>query len=256
MLNPGIAKENIDDKGIVLDLLAKLGDGTMIDLEMQVERRKGFRKRALFYLSRGFTSQLERGQAYFSLRPAALIVLCYEETTSARLHSVYKFLEIHDHRPFSDDLAIHLIELAKLDRMTAKEEADEEALIRWAKFFAASTDEELEAATKGDKTMEKAMDFLEKLSAKPDVRLQAERREMAHLMYRMELTETREEALAEGEQKGQAKGKRDVLLMVLEKNGTLTDEQRQRVETCSDLERLDEWIRRAVDGEKTENILG
>ena len=101
--------------------------------------------------------------------------------------------------------------------------------------------------------MEKAMDYLEKLSAKADVRLLAERREMAHLMYQMELNLAREE----GEAKGIVQGKRDVLLMLLEKNGsTLTDEHRRVAASCDDLTRLDQWLRRAIAGERIEDILG
>jgi predicted transposase/invertase (TIGR01784 family) len=274
VLNPGIAKENIDDKGIVLDLLMLLADGTTADLEMQVRKRTGFRRRALYYLARAYTSQLVRGQEYIALRPAVLIAfLCYEETTAQRLHSVFEFREIHDQRAFSKDLSLHLIELPKLEQMTPKEEKAETDLVRWAKFFTASTDEELEATAKGDMMMEKTMDFLEKLSAKADVRLLAERREMAQLMYRMELTMARDEAMAEGEAKGKAEGeakgeakgeargivqgKRDVLLMLLEKDGrALSDKQRQVIASCEDLPRLDHWLRRAVDGAPPEDIFG
>ena len=47
--------------------------------------------------------------------------------------------------------------------------------------------------------MEKAMDYLEKLSSQADVRLLAERREMAQLMYKMELNLVREAGETEGE---------------------------------------------------------
>jgi predicted transposase/invertase (TIGR01784 family) len=257
VLNPGVHKENVDDKGIVLDLLVRLDDGTVTDLEMQVRKHPGFRQRALYYLARAYTSQLVRGQDYTRLRPAVLIAfLCYEETAALRLHSVYEFREIHNQQPFSQDLSLHLIELPKLDRMTPGEAAAETELVRWAKFLTAATDEEREAAAQGDEMMEKTMDYLEKLSAKADVRLLAERREMAHLMYQMELTLARDEGKAEGEAKGIVQGKRDVLLMLLGREGyTLTDGHRRLVTSCDDPARLDEWLRRAIAGERPEEIL-
>jgi predicted transposase/invertase (TIGR01784 family) len=240
VLNPGIDKENIDDKGIVLDLLVRLADGTVTDLEMQVQRHRAFRQRALYYWARSFTSQLERGQSYVKLRPAVLIVfLCYEETESERLHSVYKVLETHDHEPFSEDLAIHFVELPNLGRMTQDEKDAEAELINWARFFAARTDEELAEAAKKDKMVEKTMDYLEKLSEKADVRLLAERREMAHQMYRMELTLAREEGLVQG--------KRDDLLRVLDRRGIeLTETQQAKITSCSDLSLLEQWFDQAL----------
>ena len=47
-------------------------------------------------------------------------------------------------------------------------------MVRRARFFTAATDEELEAAAEGDQIVEKSMDYLEKLSAKADVRLLAD----------------------------------------------------------------------------------
>jgi hypothetical protein len=53
---------------------------------------------------------------------------------------------------------MHLIELPKLESMSDDERAKEGALIKWASFFTARTDEALAAACQGDNTMEKAKD--------------------------------------------------------------------------------------------------
>jgi len=256
VINPEIAKDNIDDKGIVLDLLVMSDDGTAIDLEMQVRKLLGFRRRALYYLARSYSSQLARGQDYLTLRPAVLIAfLCYEETSAQRLHSIFEFQEIHDQRTFSKDLSLHLIELPKLKHLTTKEQEQEAALVRWAQFFAAATDEDLEAAAQGDQMMEKAMDYLEKLSSQADVRLLAERREMAQLMYKMELNLAREAGQAEGKAEGKTEGraegfvqgKRDALFRLLERRAiNLTDEQRQEIESCTITTLLDRWFDQAL----------
>ena len=97
VLNPEIAKEAIGDKGVVLDLLARLADGTEVDVEMQVDRRAGFRKRLLCYWAKSFVRQLGRGQPYTALRPMVLVVfLCHEDTAAERLHSEFRLLETHD----------------------------------------------------------------------------------------------------------------------------------------------------------------
>jgi predicted transposase/invertase (TIGR01784 family) len=244
----------VDDKGSVLDLLVRLADGTVADVEMQVERRSGFRKRALYYWARAFTSQLVRGQEYVRLRPAVLVVfLCYEETAATRLHSEFRVLETHDHQLFSEELGLHLIELPKLGRMTEEEQTAERNLVRWAKFFTARTDEQFIEAAQEDKMVEKVLDYLERLSAKADVRLLAERREMAQLMYRMEQTENRLEA----EAKGKAEGKVLSVLTILDVRGIAVPEGvRQRLLACQDSERLDEWLRRSVTAATLDDILG
>ena len=256
VLNPGVDKETIDDKGIVLDLLVRLADGTMTNLEMQVQRRRGFRQRALYYWARSFTSQLERGQAYVKLRPAVLIVfLCYEETETNRLHSVFKVMETHDHMLLSEDLGIHFVELPNLELMSQDEKNAEGELMNWARFFAARSDEDLEAAAKRDTMVEKAMDYLEKLSEKADVRLLAERREMAHKMYKMELSLTREEGRDEGRDEGLVQGKRDALLRLLERRGIeLTEAHRENIRTCSDQSLLDQWFDQALAATSVEDL--
>ncbi|GAA1261166.1 hypothetical protein GCM10009677_10770 [Sphaerisporangium rubeum] len=60
-----------------------------------------------------------------------------------------------------------------------------------------------------------------------------------------------DEGEAKGEAKGKAKGKTtgkaEAVLIFLETRGiTVTDEQRDRVLACTDMDRLDEWIRQAA----------
>jgi predicted transposase YdaD len=116
-------------------------------------------------------------------------------------------------------------------------------------------------AAQEDKMVEKVLDYLERLSAKADVRLLAERREMAQLMYRMEQTENRLEAeakgRAEGEAKGKAEGKVLSVLTILDVRGiAVPEEVRQRLLACQDSERLDEWLRRSVTAATLDDLLG
>lgn len=78
--------------------------------------------------------------------------------------------------------------------------------------------------------------------------------ESCEFLRRVELTEARKEGKAEGEAIGEervkAEGKRDVLFMLLERAGReLTPEQRELIESCDDLARLDQWIESALAGD-------
>ena len=163
--------------------------------------------------------------------------LCYEESEEERLHSDFGVLDTRTHTRFSDDLTIHLIELPKLGRMEPQETDEEAKLIPWAKFFTASSDEQFKEAAQGDQKVEKAMDYLEQLSAKADVRLLAERREMAWQMCEME----QEMARLKGKAEGIVEGKRDDLLRVLHRRGIgLTEVQRTKIDSCAEIPLLEQ----------------
>jgi predicted transposase/invertase (TIGR01784 family) len=195
VLNPAIGGVEVDDKGIALDLLLEFDDGTQLDLEMQARREGGFRDRALFYWAKLFSGQLERGEPYAKLRPAiSILFLDYRELPGDRLHSIFHVLEAHDHSRFSEAFEMHVIELPKLDRSPlASGRTSEEALLRWSWFFT-DTNEANDPAM-SDPAIQKARAVLERLSADPEVRLLAQRRELAQQAHRLELSAVRDEAL-------------------------------------------------------------
>jgi predicted transposase/invertase (TIGR01784 family) len=229
VLDPEVPKEAVADKGIVLDIKLQLADGTLVDVEMQVERRPAFRRRALYYWARMFGAQLNRGDTYRALRPAVLVVfLDYEELAGDRLHSTFKVMEKADHTLFSDMLELHLIELPKLGRIDPQEQENEPSLVKWARFLAADDDEELSTAVQGDESMEKAKSYLDMLSAKPEVRKLAEIRELAYKTYQLEIHAAKDEGREEGREEGQ----RELLLKLVEQRfGPLSSEHCQHLES-------------------------
>ncbi len=71
----------------------------------------------------------------------------------------------------------------------------------------------------------------------------------------------REEGRAEGREEGREEGRaaeaaNSVLLFLDARGLTVSDEVRQRVEACTDLETLRTWIRRAGEVERAEDIFG
>jgi predicted transposase/invertase (TIGR01784 family) len=205
VLDPHVPKEDIQDKGIVLDLRVKLQDGTLLDLEMQSDKEPAFRNRAVLYWARLFNAQIERGEDYGVLRPAVLVLfLGYDETRSQRLHSVVRLLEVHDHKVFSDVLQVHLVELPNVGRTP---DAGDEKLAGWARFFAAATDQELEEIAMTDPMIAKAKGELERLSADPEARERARWRELSQYAYRMNLSAAKEEGREVGREEGREVGR-------------------------------------------------
>lgn len=61
--------------------------------------------------------------------------------------------------------------------------------------------------------------------------------------------------IAKGRAEGRAEGRVDALLAVLEARGLHpSDEERARIEECSDLEQLQHWIQRSINATTVEDI--
>ncbi|MBI2376264.1 MAG: Rpn family recombination-promoting nuclease/putative transposase, partial [Deltaproteobacteria bacterium] len=169
--NPEVTRRAVQDKGIVLDLLVELEDGTMFDVEMQAQKRPGFRNRALYYWARIFAQVLPVGESYVALVPViSVLFLDYEEFSRARMHSTFQILEVHDHERFSDRLEIHVIELPKLAKLTDLERNAERDLVDWSRFLRANSDEEIREVCMHNPAIKKANQALEALSARPKAR--------------------------------------------------------------------------------------
>lgn len=227
VLNPGIGPEAIEDKGVALDLLVRFVDGTSVNAEMQTRHMTPFRERLLYYWARLFGQQLSAGDHYTALRPTISIAfLAYREPNNPRFHSVFQILERSDHAPYTDALAIHLVQLPRLSELSDTERRDAGALLSWGRLFAARTPEELSEAAMKDPAVSKARDILQRLSADPEARRLAEARELAQITRRLEDTALREEAEAVGEERGIRLG---------EERGVRLGEERARREAVRDL---------------------
>ncbi|MFH8451115.1 hypothetical protein ACH4CD_17925 [Streptomyces fungicidicus] len=70
-------------------------------------------------------------------------------------------------------------------------------------------------------------------------------------LFEEKYLEGKAEGKAEGEAKGEAKG----ILRVLEVRGIpLTDDVRQRIASCTDLDRLNDWLDRSGTVERVEDL--
>ena len=130
VLNPELEREDVEDKGIVLDVRVVLADGRQIDVEMQSQPRPSRRERALYYWARMYGAELGRGDDYRKLRPAVVIwIVSFNELEGARFHSTFRIREDHDGELFSPQFELHVIGLLKLKLALSRNEEPE--LARW-----------------------------------------------------------------------------------------------------------------------------
>ncbi len=201
VLNPEVTKETVQDKGTVLDILAKLEDGQQVNLEIQTTAQGWSMSRGVFYSSRVFVSQLRKGDGYHELKPVVgIFILDFKTLPAERYHSKFELLEVHDHTRLTDDLTLHVLELPKLPREPPAVNAS--GVLKWGKFLAAESDEELEQLAMTDPELREGKTALDELSRDPAAQRLAEERRLAAWNFRRAVAEAREQGVERGRQEG------------------------------------------------------
>ena len=256
VLNPGISRQNINDKEITLDLLVQLDNGTQVHIEMQSDSRPGFSVRIIFYWARAFVNQLHRGEAYTKLKPVVSIVFTGYRVFRDMpcLHSTFHILEVKRHVRLTNVFELHLVELPKIEQQDSFSEVRPE-VARWARFLGAKTDEERRKVSQEDPMVREAYEWLVELSSSEDVQRYAREREEnlklneieRRLMRAEARAEGRVEGRVEGEETGTKKGKREAIQRILSlRSIELTPSDHDALMACHDITTLDKLLERAV----------
>ena len=118
LLNPFNDKETLDDKLSILDIKARDRSGRQFNIEMQLLVYGNFRQRVLYYWARLHQGQLRKGMDYIELRPTTTI--CFVDAPlfpdQEKYHLVFELWEREQAIIWSDQLAIHVLELPKFTR--------------------------------------------------------------------------------------------------------------------------------------------
>jgi predicted transposase/invertase (TIGR01784 family) len=181
ILNPNIEATELTGKYIILDVLARDGEGNCYNIEVQVRRYGAWHKRGLFYLARTLGSQLGAGEDYQELRATVGLHLLdfdlFMESAAEREQAVWRF-EMRDERQpkisLGNVLQMNLIELNKADRLGLPEGP----LRAWITFFK-HWQEELTMANVAHEPVKRAMSRIRELSADEETRRLAFVRERA-----------------------------------------------------------------------------
>ncbi|HVA44812.1 MAG TPA: Rpn family recombination-promoting nuclease/putative transposase [Pirellulales bacterium] len=216
LLNPFNDKEDLDDKLSILDIKARDESGRQFNIEMQMLAFGAFRQRALYYWARLHQAQLQEGKKYRDLRPT--IAICFLDTPLfpdlSDHHLIFELRERHHHTLFTDQLAMHILELPKFDKAIDELTTP---LDRWLFFLRHAEELDLDR-------LPAALDFAEIRLAVGDLmmitqtelereryesRLKAQRDFYAALEDATEkgLSEGREKGIAEGREQGRQEGR-------------------------------------------------
>ena len=213
-------RDYADEKLSILDVKVLLADGTRMDLEMQVAYFGSWDKRVLFYLSKLYTEQIQKGDDYEKLKKCihvgVLDFIRFPE--SEECYHKINLCNCKSGEIYTDLLELHILELPKLPKVRAKLEqgemvSDDEMVLQWMEFFSCKTQEDFETMAKQDEYMEEAVNTLFKLSADEQKRVDYEAREKAIRDDRAKLDWATKVGFDEGLAKGLAEGKTEGLAM-------------------------------------------
>lgn len=120
-------------KVTIVDVKAKAQNGKDYIVEMQVAEVDGFDKRVLYYASKSYSSQIERGDLYEKLNPTFFIgILNFEITQNQDYISRHKIVDIQTGENLISDIEFNFIELPKFNK---KETALTTIIDQWVYFI-------------------------------------------------------------------------------------------------------------------------
>ncbi len=104
-------------KVTIVDIKAKDQNNKNYIVEMQVADVDGFDKRVLYYASKSYSSQIERGDLYEKLNPTFFIgILDFEITQNPDYISRHKIIDIETGENLISDIEFNFIELPKFNK--------------------------------------------------------------------------------------------------------------------------------------------
>ena len=215
--------------------------------------RAALRSRLVYYATRDHSNQLSPGDGYEKLTRTVGLVWLVEPIPELpqRLHTIYELRERHTHELFSDQLAIHVLQLSALSSTAPTGYPVDARVERWARFFAARTDADYEQLASEDPIMAIAKQALDQLSQDPAAHRLARERADAIKLYEFELAACRAEGRAEGHAEGESK----LLLKQLTlRFGPLSEATFARVRSAP-VEQLESWAERILSASTLDDVL-
>ena len=210
IINPNLPPQVEGLKDTYLDVKAKLKDGTLVIIEMQVLNVQSFGKRVLYNAAKTYAFQLQKGEGYRMLKPViALTITDFEMfPSSAELISRFVYKEVKSNLIYPEnEVDLVFVELPKF----SKEEQQLETLTdKWIYFMKYAR-----SLTVVPETMDsipeihKAFDIANQAKLSRDEVEDLERREQFIYDQQGAIIKAAQEAREEGRQEGKEEGKEE-----------------------------------------------
>jgi len=218
-----ISPDNAEGKESQLDILGSSSDGTVVNVEVQINPLKSMGERSLFYWSRLY-NQLRKGKPYGKLpRTVCINLLAFnlftEDALAADWHSC--FAVVNKKRPehlLTEDLEIHFLELPKWERLRRR--TDEfTAMDKWLAYFSRSTSpEQMEELAMSETIIQDALQAEQRFMQDPNLVTAYDQAEKARLDRLAREEYLLDQGRKEGLDEGRKEGHRDIAFTLLGMN--------------------------------------
>ena len=112
--NRELSSTREDGKSAYLDIVAKMADGSQVEVEVQVRNRGDYLQRSVFYLSNLHSSQLKSGEQYQDLkRTISIHILAFSLFDGERFRRAFSLCDEETGDKLCDDLRLLYIEVPK-----------------------------------------------------------------------------------------------------------------------------------------------
>lgn len=203
-----------EGKAPELDIVAKLNDGSIINIEVQIAKQNFFSKRALFYWARLYAYQLPKGHHYSELKQTISInILNFNHLPFKEYHNSYHVSNDRTHEYLNDDLEMHFIELKKFKISDIKNLRKADS---WIAYFSPEcTDKEREVIAMTNPAIKEALNYEMIFSQDEIKRREYELQEKAIRDYNATIFYNRKEARKEGIKIGKQEEKYNIAKQML-----------------------------------------
>jgi len=219
LLDKELAKDEVTDKTGILDVKLRIKDGTTIDIEIQNSWSCEFIPRTLFYWAKMYIEGFKEGEPYTNLTRCITINLISQGfKLNSEIHSVYSILEQETHKPLTNLLEVHFLNLSAAQEIDIQKIPTEkqQKLINWLRFIATDNREERTMIATTSPILQMLNEKIDVLSLNPEERklyesrmkLKSDIATISEVQFKSGL----ELGLAEGEARGEARGSRQAKL--------------------------------------------
>jgi predicted transposase/invertase (TIGR01784 family) len=205
ILNPYIDKSALDDKLSILDIKAKMQNGELVNIEVQIANKYDIEKKSLFYWGKTYVGQLQTGNKYKELKKTICInILNFNFIAIEEFHTEFHIREDKSNIKLTDDLEIHFIEMNKFEKTELRKD---DKLTEWLLFLKDPGNKEMEVIMEKEEKIKKAMTVLDYISQTKQERMLYEDRQRALITYNSNIDGAREEGILKGRLEGKLEGK-------------------------------------------------
>jgi predicted transposase/invertase (TIGR01784 family) len=168
--NKELPAEIVGGKSGKLDVLAKLPNGSKVNIEVQIKNQYNIEKRSLYYWSRKYAWNFQSGNDYLDLVPViAINIVDFGLFPVDDFHTSFHLWEDqHKNLMLSDVCEIHYLDMVKFRKIM--EYSLDNPLHRWLVYFNEHSPAELvEEVVKMDTAIQLAQDKMEMIARDPEL---------------------------------------------------------------------------------------